>query len=125
MPAIPNAEAAAIRCPPTAGHGVRVFASRKPWLSQSISRLASDGVQGGWDGAVFGGDQNLGQPERPAGGQRVTHVGFHRTQQRTAAGFGVAVGLRQRPQFGAVAEPGTGAVPLDHPDFFGPDPGLA
>ena len=37
VPAMPNADVAAIRCPSTAGHGVNVLARRKPWLSQSIS----------------------------------------------------------------------------------------
>ncbi len=99
----------------------QVFARRNPWLSQSISGLALVGMQGGRYRAVLGGDQNLGQTQRAAGGLARGPRWTSPIPAARRAGFGVAVSLRQRPQFGAVTEPGSGAMPLDHPDFVGPN----
>lgn len=53
------------------------------------------------------------------------HVGFHRTQQRSGAEFGITVGLGERAQLGPVAEAGARAMALDHLHLGGLDPGLA
>lgn len=120
VPAIPNADVAATRCPLTAGHGVRVVASRKPCFSQSISGLASAACKVGGIAQCSAATRILARPNAPLAAG-VAQVRFHRSQQGAAPGFGVAVCLRQRTQLGAVPEPGAGAVPFDHADLVGTD----
>ncbi len=124
VPLIPNADTAAVRHPSTACHGVSLSASRNPCLSQSISRLGSSTCRVGGTARVFGGQDGLGQTQRARRGLRMPDVGLDRSQQRSAAGRCSAVTGRQRQQFGAVTEPGPGAVPFDHPDIDGLNPGL-
>jgi len=71
VPAIPNADVAATRCPLTAGHGVRVLARRKPCFSQLISGLASAACKVGGIAQCSGGHQNLGQTQCATGSQGV------------------------------------------------------
>src|SRR5580693_3739218 len=65
VPAMPNAEVAAIRCPPTAGHGVKLLARRKPWLSQSISWLASVVCKVGGTAPCSAATRTLASPSAP------------------------------------------------------------
>ena len=66
VPLMPNADTAARRCPSVAGQSVSVEASRNPWLSQSISRLASSVCRLAGTAAFSAAINTLARPSAPA-----------------------------------------------------------
>ncbi len=66
VPLMPNADTAAIRAPFVAGHGCSFSASRRPWLSQSISPLRSSTCRVGGMVPRSAAMSTLARPSAPA-----------------------------------------------------------